>query len=234
MTISVDAKSFTQLANTAGFFATLFNIKVDQDTIRVLPRDLQLDPVTDVPIHVDFLRVSATTEITVAVPMEFLDEEESEGLRRGGVLNVVRYEVDIVCTPDNLPSSLSVSLAGLDIGDGVHISDVKLPEGVKPAIDDRDFTIATIAAPTIMEEPEEEGAEGGEGELLEEGAEGGEGRGRSGRGVGRVRRRVLVANHHAAHRGPGQSRPRIRDESSQYRFHGGGRNRPPPFVFSVP
>ena len=174
MTISVDAKSFIQVANSAGFFATLFDIKLDQDTVKVLPRDMQLDPVTDVPIHVDFLRVSATTEITVAVPMEFLDEEECDGLRRGGVLNVVRYEVEIVCTPDNLPSSLSASLAGLDIGDGVHISDVTLPEGVRPAIDDRDFTIATIAAPTIMEEPteEEEGEEGEEGELLEEGEEG--------------------------------------------------------------
>lgn len=168
MTISVDARSFQLVANSAGFFATLLDIKVDQDTIKVLPRDMQLDPVTDVPIHVDFLRVSATTEITVAVPMEFLDEEESEGLKRGGVLNVVRFEVDIICTADKLPNSLSVSLAGLDIGDGVHISDVKLPEGVRAAIDDRDFTIATIAAPTIMEEPEEEEEEG------EEGAEGGE------------------------------------------------------------
>ena len=119
---------------------------------RVLPRDVQLHPVTDVPEHIDFLRVSSTTRISVEVPVEFKGEDESPGLKTGGVLNVVRYNVEVSCTPDLIPTSLVLNLSGAEIGDSLHISAVSLPEGVTPTITDRDFTIATIAAPTVVKE----------------------------------------------------------------------------------
>ena len=109
---------------------------------------------TDVPEHVDFLRVTSTTRISVEVPVEFLNEDESPGLKTGGVLNVVRYNVEVSCTPDLIPTSLVLDLAGTEIGDSLHISAVNLPEGVTPTITDRDFTIATIAAPTVVKEEE--------------------------------------------------------------------------------
>ena len=117
---------------------------------RVLPRDVQLHPVTDVPEHVDFLRVSATTKISVEVPVEFIGDDVSPGIKSGGVLNVVRYTVEVSCTPDLIPSSLLLDLSSAEIGDSLHISAVNLPEGVTPTISDRDFTIATIVAPTVV------------------------------------------------------------------------------------
>jgi len=169
LTISLDPKVLNKEINSPGFFGRLFDIEVDGAAHRALPRDVQLDPVTDVPLHVDFLRVSAATEINVSVLVQFLNEEESPGIKRGGVLNVVRHEVELVCRADSIPEVLEIDLAGLEIGDGVHISAVSLPDGVTPAIADRDFTIATIAAPTIQVEEEAEGEEG------EEGIEGAEG-----------------------------------------------------------
>ena len=164
--ITLDPLDVRREINKAGFFATLFDIEVGNKKERVLARDLQLHPVSDSPLHIDFLRVSATTEVTVAVPCSFINEEESPGLKRGGVLNVVRYEVELTCRADAIPQEIVIDLTGLDIGEGVHISMVSLPDGVSPAITDRDFTIATIAAPTIIqEEEEEEAAEGEEGEL---------------------------------------------------------------------
>jgi large subunit ribosomal protein L25 len=134
---------------------------------RVLARDLQLHPVNDRPLHVDFLRVSASTEVTVQVPCSFNNEEESPGLKRGGVLNIVRYELELVCRADAIPQQIDVDLTGLEIGDSVHISEVTLPEGVQPTITDRDFTVASIAAPSVMTEEAEEVEEGEEGEDLE-------------------------------------------------------------------
>ncbi|MDD9913995.1 MAG: 50S ribosomal protein L25/general stress protein Ctc, partial [Rhodospirillaceae bacterium] len=152
------------------FFSTVYEVNINGGgaTERVLARDVQLHPVTDVPQHVDFLRVTAATKVTVEVPCRFLNEEESEGLRRGGVLNVVRYAIEVLCSVDNIPQEVDVDLAGTDIGDSVHFSQVSLPEGVEPTISDRDFTIATIAAPTVVEE-ETEGEEGEEGMELGEG-----------------------------------------------------------------
>ena len=163
--------------NKTGFFATLFDIDVGGKKERVLARDLQLHPVNDGPMHIDFLRVSAATEVTVQVPCSFINEEESPGLKRGGVLNVVRYEIELSCRADAIPQEIVIDLTGLDIGEGVHISMVDLPDGVTPTITDRDFTIATVAAPTLIQEEEEtegeEGAvEGEEGEVPAEGAEG--------------------------------------------------------------
>ena len=159
--------------NTGAFYSTLYDLEIDGDKTRVLPRDVQFHPVTDRPEHIDFLRVSARTKVHVNVPVHFINEEECPGLERGGVLNVVRHEVEFYCRADAIPSYIEVDLAGLDIGDGAHISNVTLPEGVEPTITDRDFTIATIAAPTILKaEDEEEEAEGEDEEMEGEEAEG--------------------------------------------------------------
>jgi large subunit ribosomal protein L25 len=174
--ISVEPRELGRYLAKTGFFGTLFDIEVGGKKQQVLPRDVQFHPVTDQPLHVDFLRVTERTQINVDVMVEFVDEEESVGLRRGGVLNIVRHEIEFRCAAGNIPSSIVISLAGLDIGDSVHISNVDLPSGVVPAIADRDFTIATIAAPTVVVEEEEEeegeGEEGEEGEEVEEGEEG--------------------------------------------------------------
>ena len=166
--ISLDPREVNRELNTGSFFATLFDIEVGGRKERVLPRDLQFHPVTDVPLHIDFLRVSAATEVTVEVPCVFLNEEDSPGLKRGGVLNVVRYEIEVNCRADAIPQQFEIDLAGLEIGDGIHISNVGLPEGVTPTITDRDFTIATIAAPTVVhDEAAEATAEGEEAEVPE-------------------------------------------------------------------
>lgn len=152
VTVTIDHKELVRLIHRPGFFATLLNVTVDKTTERVLPREVQFHSVTDRPLHVDFLRVGADTEIEVDVPVVFLHEELAPGIKRGGLLNVVRHEIELVCRPDAIPHTIEIDLAGLEIGDSVHISDVKLPEGVRPTITDRDFTIATIAAPTVIQE----------------------------------------------------------------------------------
>ena len=164
--ITVDPLDLRREISTGAFFATLFDVQVNGKAERVLPRDLQLHPVTDRPLHVDFLRVSATTEIEVDVPVEFINEEESPGLKRGGVLNIVRHAVEVSCRADSIPQEFVIDLTGLDIGDSVHISNITLPEGVTPTITDRDFTICTIAAPNLAVE-EEEADEEAEGEVPE-------------------------------------------------------------------
>ncbi len=148
--IVVEQKILVRHLNTGGFFNTLFDIDINGELNRVLPRDVQLHPVTDVPEHVDFLRVSATTKISVEVPVEFVGDDVSPGIKSGGVLNVVRYTVEVSCTPDLIPSSLLLDLSSAEIGDSLHISAVNLPQGVTPTISDRDFTIATIVAPTVV------------------------------------------------------------------------------------
>lgn len=148
--IVVEQKILVRYLSTGGFFNTLFDININGELNRVLPRDVQLHPVTDVPEHVDFLRVSATTKISVEVPVEFVGDDVSPGIKSGGVLNVVRYTVEVSCTPDLIPSSLLLDLSSSEIGDSLHISAVDLPEGVTPTISDRDFTIATIVAPTVV------------------------------------------------------------------------------------
>ena len=171
--ISIDGKELIRLIHNPGFFTHIFDITVAGDNHQVLARDLQLDPVTDHPMHVDFLRFNKNTKIVLEIPVAFYNEEESPGLKRGGVLNIVRREIELRCSPLNIPQDLQIDLTGMDIGDSVHISAIKLPDGVEP-ITDRDFTVATVAAPTIMEEVEEE-TEDEEGEEGEEGLEGEEG-----------------------------------------------------------
>jgi large subunit ribosomal protein L25 len=119
-------------------------------TTRTLPKDVQFHPVTDRPLHVDFLRISEHAKVSVAVPIRFVDEEESKGLKRGGVLNAVRHDLELVCDAAEIPEEIAISLAGLDIGDSLHISQVKLPAGTESAISDRDFTIATIVSPSVF------------------------------------------------------------------------------------
>ncbi len=173
--ISIDGHALRQELAQAGFYLRLYDIKVDGKSEQVLPRDVQRHPVTSLPLHVDFLRISAGATIDVSVGVVFMNEEESPGLKRGGVLNVVPYEIELVCPATAIPESIVIDLTGLDIGDGIHISNIKLPPNVEPVISDRDFTIATIAAPTIQEEEVEEEEE----ELLE-GEEGFEGEGEEG------------------------------------------------------
>ena len=158
ITISLDQRGFVRILQKPGFFTHLFDVTVDGQTHRVLPRDVQFHPVTDVPLHVDFLRVSADTRIHVQVPVEFVNQEKSPGLKRGGVLNIVRHELDVTCAADNIPEQITISCEGFDVGESIHISAVTLPEGVTSTITDRDFTIATIVAPSGLKSEEAEGA----------------------------------------------------------------------------
>ena len=148
--IALPQKEVSLKLLAGGFLTTVATIDVGGDKIRVLPRDYQVDPVRDQLIHIDFLRITAGDTIAVEVPVHFLNEAASPGLKRGGVLNIVRHEVELECPADAIPANIEVDLTGLEIGDSVHISAVKLPEGVTPTISDRDFTIATIAAPAVL------------------------------------------------------------------------------------
>ncbi|WP_265517024.1 50S ribosomal protein L25/general stress protein Ctc [Nitratireductor luteus] len=172
LTIALPYKEVTLKIHGGGFMTTIATIDVDGKKIQVLPKDYQLDPVRDFTMHVDFLRIGKNTIVTVNVPVHFINEEASPGLKRGGVLNIVRHEVEFVCPATSIPEFIEVDLTGLDLGDSVHISAIKLPEGVEPTISDRDFTIATVAAPAGLKS---EGAEEEEGEAEEaEEEEGGE------------------------------------------------------------
>jgi large subunit ribosomal protein L25 len=156
LSINLDANTFRKLMSQPGIFSQILTIEVGDSSNSVLARDIQFHPVTDVPLHIDFLRVSEGASITVAVAVEFINHEDSPGLKGGGVLNIVRHEVEVNCPVTAIPEKLTVDLDGTIVGDSIHISAVSLPEGVEPTISDRDFTIATIAAPTIAVEPEEE------------------------------------------------------------------------------
>lgn len=158
--IAVDPRVLLTEMRRSGFFTRLFDVSVGKDAHRVMARDVQVHPVTDLPLHVDFLRVGKDSKLHVAVPVVFINETKSPGLKKGGVLNVVRHDIDIVCTAEHLPKSLVVDLSGLDIGASIHISHIALPEGVVPTIADRDFTVATIAAPTVQRAGAEGEAEG--------------------------------------------------------------------------
>jgi large subunit ribosomal protein L25 len=176
--ISIDPRDVMKGLHAGTFFSTVYDIEVaGEKNERVLPRDVQFHPVTDVPQHVDFLRVSAATQVTVEVACNFFNEEESVGLKRGGVLNVVRHAIEFVCAVDAIPQSIDIDLSGFDIGDSIHYSALSIPDGVVPTITDRDFTVATIAAPSVAEEEttEEEGIEGEEGVEGEGGEESAEG-----------------------------------------------------------
>jgi large subunit ribosomal protein L25 len=157
--ISVDPKLLDRALHRPGFFTRLIDLQVGSEKHKVLPRDVQLDPVTDRPLHIDLLRVSEDSTIHVAVPVHFINQDKSPGLRRGGVLNIVRHEIDMVVRANAIPDHITVDLEGTDIGTSIHISMIKIPEGARLTITDRDFTVATVAAPTVEKAPEVVAAE---------------------------------------------------------------------------
>jgi len=160
VTIHVEAKELIRQLDSGHFMNSIVMIDVGGDKLRTLPKDVAFHPVTDRPVHVDFLRLAKGAKVDVQVPVVFTNEEASPGLKKGGVLNVVRHELDLVCEADKIPSEIEVDVTGKDVGDSIHISEVKLPAGSESAITDRDFTIATLVAPSALKKSEsEEGAE---------------------------------------------------------------------------
>ncbi len=157
--ITLNANAINVQYNKGHMFTTLCDLDVAGDKHLVLARDVQLHPVTDIVEHVDFLRVTDKTMITVDVPVHFINEDNSPGLDAKGTLNVVRYNIEVQCRANDIPEQIEVNLEGKDLGDTIHSSDAKYPDGVTPVIDDRDFTIATITAPRTLEEIAEEEAE---------------------------------------------------------------------------
>lgn len=146
-----------ELGTNPRFFSTVFELDLGGERLKVLPREAQLHPVSDDPIHLDFLRTEHGAVVTVEVPVRFVHEDQSPGMRRGGVLNIVRRAVELLCPADAIPGEIVVDLAGREIGDSVHISHVTLPEGVRPTITDRDFTICSIVPPTVVTEAQQPG-----------------------------------------------------------------------------
>lgn len=175
--IAVSRKELTKLFNTGRLASTLLDIDLDGKKHRVIARDVQLHPVRDDILHADFLRLGKGAKISVEVAVNFLNEETCPGLKQGGVLNVVRYTVELSCPADNIPASIDLDLAEAEMNDSLHISQITLPDGVEPVISDRDFTIATIAAPAALKSEsagadDEEGADGEEAaETADEGGE---------------------------------------------------------------
>jgi len=148
LAIHLEEKLLVKALSSGHFMNSVVMIDAGGATTRTLPKDVQFDPVSDRPLHVDFLRISEHAKVTVAVPIRFIDEDDSKGLKRGGVLNAVRHDLELVCDAAEIPEQVEVSLAGMDIGDSLHISQVTLPPGTESAITDRDFTVATIVAPS--------------------------------------------------------------------------------------
>ncbi|HSQ95977.1 MAG TPA: 50S ribosomal protein L25/general stress protein Ctc [Croceibacterium sp.] len=157
--IHIEAKELVRQLGSGHFMNSIVMIDINGKMVRTLPKDVALHPVSDRPLHVDFLRLSKDAKIQVAVPVVFVNEEESPGLKKGGVLNVVRHELELVCESDKIPDEIQLDVAGLDIGDSIHISHVTLPDGSVSAISDRDFTIATVVAPSAMKRTDEEEGE---------------------------------------------------------------------------
>lgn len=151
LAIALPQREMTLKIYAGGFYTTVAEISVNGEKIKTLPRDFQIDPMTERPIHIDFLRVLPGSSITVEVPVQFANESQAPGIRRGGVLNVVRHRVELIVPVDSIPEKIVADLTGLEINDSLHISSIPLPEGVRPTID-RDFTVATIAAPAGVKE----------------------------------------------------------------------------------
>jgi large subunit ribosomal protein L25 len=150
LAIHVEEKLLMRQLMTGHFMNSVVEISVGGKAVRTLPKDVAFHPVTDRPIHVDFLRLSANATVHVEVPVQFINEDKSPGLKRGGVLNIVRHELELVCEADKIPDDIIIDVTGFDVGASIHISHVTLPAGAKSAITDRDFTIATIVAPSAL------------------------------------------------------------------------------------
>lgn len=158
LSVHVDEKSLAKMLSTGHFMNSVIMIDAGGKSHRTLPKDVQFHPVSSRPIHVDFLRIGEHSTVTVAVPVRFDNEEASPGLKRGGVLNIVRHDLEVTCDAAEIPDEIHVDLTGLDIGDSVHISQITLPKGTKVTIEDRDFTICTVVAPSAMKSEESETA----------------------------------------------------------------------------
>lgn len=154
LAIHIEAKELSRQLGTGHFFNSIVEIELGGKKVRTLPKDVAFHPVSERPLHVDFLRLAADAKVTVAVPVVFINEEDSPGLKRGGVLNIVRHELDLVCESDRIPTDIQIDVTGLEVGDSIHIGQVSLPAGSVSAITDRDFTIATIVAPSAMKSEE--------------------------------------------------------------------------------
>ena len=152
--VSISKKLLKSMLEDSNFLSTILTLNVNGKPQNVLPREVKYHILSDEPIHVDFLRVVPGLKIRIEVPVKFINHEKSPGLKKGGVLNIVRRKVELSCPADKIPSELIVDLASREIGESIHISAIKLPDGVLPTIKDRDFTIATVAAPTVVKEPE--------------------------------------------------------------------------------
>ena len=164
LSIHVEEKLLAKMLSTGHFMNSVVMIDAGGKTTRTLPKDVQFHPVTSRPVHVDFLRIGEHSKVTVAVPVRFSDEEASPGIKRGAVLNIVKHEIELSCDASEIPDDIEISLKGLDVGDSIHISNVTLPKGATPTITDRDFTIATIVAPSALKSDEGDTTVDGEGE----------------------------------------------------------------------
>jgi len=173
--ISVNKKEISGIINSDTFLSKVLELDVDGKKEKVIPRDVAYHVVSEEPIHIDFMRIVSGKKIILEIPVKFINHPDSPGLKRGGVLNIVRRKVELKCPAENIPDEIVVDLAGTDIGTSIKISSITLPENVIPTITDRDFVVATVAPPTVMKEPEkpaeEAPAEGAEGEAPAEGAE---------------------------------------------------------------
>ena len=165
--ISVEKKLVKNILNSESFLSTVLELDIDGNKLKVIPRDVAYNVISDEPIHIDFMRVVAGTKIILEIPVKFINNDDCPGLKIGGVLNIVRRKIDLKCPADNIPEEIIIDLKGLEIGTSIKISSVKLPENVTPTIVGRDFVIATVAAPTVLKEPEKPA----EGETVE-GADG--------------------------------------------------------------
>ena len=173
--ISVSKKEISNIINSETFLSKVLELDIDGKKEKVIPRDVAYHVVSEEPMHIDFMRIVSGKKIILEIPVKFINHPDSPGLKRGGVLNIVRRKVELKCPAESIPNEIIVDLAGTDIGTSIKISSVKLPENVIPTITDRDFVVATVAAPTVIKEPEkpaeETAAEGAEGETPAEGAE---------------------------------------------------------------
>lgn len=174
LSIHVEEKLLSKMLSTGHFMNTVVMIDVGGDATRTLPKAVDFHPVSSRPVHVDFLRISEHTQVHVAIPVRFENEEAAPGLKRGGVLNVVQHELEIICDAASIPDEIHVSLEGLEIGNSIHMSQVKLPAGATIVNKDEDFTVATVVAPSAMKSEEEEGAAAGDVPALAGGAAAGE------------------------------------------------------------
>lgn len=152
--IHVEEKELRRQLGTGHFFNSIVELTVGGETVRTLPKDVAFHPVSERPLHADFLRISADAPVEVSVPVVFINEAKSPGLKKGGVLNIVRHELELICEADKIPDDIAIDVSGVDVGDSIHISSVTLPAGSRSAITDRDFTIATIVAPSALKSAE--------------------------------------------------------------------------------